>query len=488
MTISFTFIPGDLRVPGTYVEFDSSRALGGLTSAPNRILVIGQKLISGTIAALTPTLIAKADDARVLFGRGSFGALAFDALKAVNDRTETWGIALADLGAGTAATGALTFTGPVAVGGQLTLYVNGTRITLGLAATTSATAVAAAVAAAINERADLPLTATSNAAVVTLTCRHKGTAGNDIDLSHSYYQGEALPAGLGLTVTAMNGGAGNPSLDAVWAALGDSVYNVIILPFADAASLASAETEMERRSGPAVATDGIAVAGVRGTFAALSALGASRNAKFASLVGAKGSPSHPVAWAAGYYGVVAAAAAIDPARPFQTLKVAGLLAPRQADRFIQSERELLLRDGISTFTVDSGGSVIIERPISTYQMNAQGFDDLAWLDLNVPFILARLRFTFRARRASMFPRHKLADDGSSFGAGQAIVTPSALRADNVAWYADTIEAGLCEDMAGFKADMIVERDPTDRSRTNEVLPCRLVGQFRVQAAKIEYRL
>lgn len=494
MPISFSFIPNDLRVPGSYVEFDRSKALSGFARAPQRILVIGQKLSSGTLAPLTPTRIVKADDARVLFGRGSFGAMAFTALKQANDQTETFGIALDDLEGGSAAVGTLTFAGSVSGGGLLALYVNGiaatggARITLGLVAGTTAAAVATAVAAAINNLPDLPVTATSAGAVVTVTCRHNGIAGNDVDLCHSYYDGEALPMGLTLAIAPMAGGAGNPVLDGVWAALGDEVYNMIILPFLDTATLISAETEMERRSRPLAAIDGFAVGGKRGTFGELSALGGSRNSAFGGIVGAKRSPTHPLAFAAAYYGVCAYHLAIDPARPLQTLKVPGVLPPRQADRFNQAERELLLRDGISTFTVDAGGSVIIERPITTYQTNPQGFDDVSSLDINVPFMLAALRVSFRSRRATMFPRHKLADDGTNFGAGQAIVTPSALRADNVAWYADAISVGLCEDMEGFKRDMIVERDASDRSRTNELLPCRLVGQYRVMAAKIEYRL
>jgi phage tail sheath gpL-like len=62
--------------------------------------------------------------------------------------------------------------------------------------------------------------------------------------------------------------------------------------------------------------------------------------------------------------------AIDPARPFQTLALPGVLPPAQADRFTRQERDLLLRDGISTFTVDQGGNVLIERVVTTYQTNA----------------------------------------------------------------------------------------------------------------------
>ena len=66
---------------------------------------------------------------------------------------------------------------------------------------------------------------------------------------------------------------------------------------------------------------------------------------------------------------------IDPARPFQTLTVSGIVPPLLVDRFTAAEREQLLRDGLSTFTVDADGSVRIERPVTTYQTNPQALDD-----------------------------------------------------------------------------------------------------------------
>lgn len=486
--ISFNLVPGDIRVPGSYLEFDASKALSGLPSVPLKLLVIGQKIAAGAQAALVPIRINSPAEAVAAFGRGSLAALGFAALKGVNDRTESWGIGLNDVGGGTAATGTLTVAGPATTSGTIFLYVAGARVPVGVAAGDTALQVAAAIGAAINAALDLPVTAAVAAAVVTLTARNKGTAGNDIDLRLNLFQGEALPGGVGVVIVAMNGGATNPDINTVWAAIGDERYDVIILPFAEAATLNSADAEMRRRAGPVVAIDGIAAAGLRGTQGALSALGNSRGSEFTSLVGAKASPSHPFAWACAYYGVVAYHAAIDPARPFQTLRVDGLLAPAIADRFSATEREQLLRDGISTFTVDAAGTVLIERPITTYQTNPQGLDDAAWLDVNVPLMLTYIRRVWRTRYAARYPRHKLADDGAAFGAGQAVVTPAALRAENVAIYRDLEDAGIVEDVAGFKGEQIVERSTSDRNRVNMLLPVRLVGQFRVMAAKIEYRL
>ena len=48
--IIFNTIPTDIRTPGQYVEIDNSKALRGLPSLNRRILVVGNKLPTGTAA------------------------------------------------------------------------------------------------------------------------------------------------------------------------------------------------------------------------------------------------------------------------------------------------------------------------------------------------------------------------------------------------------------------------------------------------------
>ena len=486
--ISFNFIPGDVRVPGTYVEYDASKALSGLPVVQQRILLIGQMLNTGTAAPLTPVRITSKDEAIAAFGRGSLAAIAFAALKAVNDRTESWGIGLSDAAGATKASGTITVAGPATRAGTIALYVDGQRLTIGVADAASADTMATAIAASINAYADLPITAAAAAAVVTLTARNGGTAGNDIDVRHSFQTGEALPSGTGLTITPMAGGATDPTLDAVWAAVGDQPFQTIILPTDTAAVLSAAETEMASRAGPLRMIEGVAYAASRATLGQALASGALRNSQYSSILPVKGSPAHPVRWVAAYAGVIAYHAAIDPARPFQTLALAGLLAPAIGDRFTAAEREQLLRTGMSTFTTGADGTVAIERAITTYQVNAQDLPDVAWLDVNTPLTLAFIRDAVRQRIATRFPRHKLADDGVNYAAGQAIVTPSAIRGELVALFMDLADAGIVENLAQFKQDLIVERDKADRNRVNALIPPDIVNQFRVFAARVEFRL
>ena len=182
------------------------------------------------------------------------------------------------------------------------------------------------------------------------------------------------------------------------------------------------------------------------------------------------------------------AAEPDPARPRQTLPLPGVLAPAETDRYTREERDLHLHDGISTFIVDAGGRVLIERLITTYQVNAFSVEDTSYLDVTTMRTLAYLRYSVRARIAQRYPRYKLADNGTRFAPGQAIVTPNTLRAELIALFREWEEAGLAENIDQFKADLLVERNAGDPDRVDAIIPPDIVNQFRIFAGQVQFRL
>jgi phage tail sheath gpL-like len=186
--------------------------------------------------------------------------------------------------------------------------------------------------------------------------------------------------------------------------------------------------------------------------------------------------------------VCEASGSIDPARPFQTLVLPGLQPPALADRFTRQERDLLLRDGISTYTVDQGGNVLVERVITTYQTNAFAIDDVSYLDLETKWTVDYMRYAFRARIALRFPRHKLADNGTSFAPGQNVATPNVIRAELLDVARQLELAGILEGFGQFKDDLVVVRSTVDPGRVNCILPPNVVNQFRVFAASVQFIL
>ena len=88
--------------------------------------------------------------------------------------------------------------------------------------------------------------------------------------------------------------------------------------------------------------------------------------------------------------------------------------------------------------------------------------------------------------ALRYPRHKLADDGVAYGAGQAIITPKAAKGELLALYRQLADLGWVEDYDGYKATLIVERDISDRNRLNFSDQPNLVNQLRVVAGKTQF--
>lgn len=482
--LSFNAIPVGIRTPGQFIEFDHSRAVQGLPAIAHKILVIGQKLPAGAVAANTVTRVFSAAEAEAAFGRGSLLAGMVAALKVANRYTETFAIALDDLVAGVTAAGKFTFTGAATAAGTLNLYLGGTRVQVGITAGMTPTQAATAAAAAINANTALPVSALATLGVVDITFRHKGETGNSFDLRANYGFGEATPAGLVVAVTAMAAGAGNPDVASVVAAIGDDQYHTVVVPYTDAANLTKIEAELSRRWGPMVQKEGQAFAAAAGTVSALTTLGNTRNSQHLTIVASGKSPSPPWIWAA----VAAAVDAFepDPARPRQTLELPGCLAPAESDRPTREERNTLLHEGISTTIVDAGGTVRIERLITTWQVATNGNADTSYLDIETLRTVAYLRTSVRVRIADRFPRHKLANDGTLFAPGQAIATPSLIRAELLHLFREWESAGLAEDFAQFKAELIVERNAIDPSRVDALIPPNTVNQLRVFAAQIQF--
>lgn len=486
--ITFENIPTDILTPGTFIEFDNSNAVQGLSIMPHKILVFGQKLASGLALDTQPVLLFNALQAEVLGGTGSMMHRMVRALKLTNSTTEVWGVFLPDAVASVAAAGSITFTGAPTDAGVVPLYVNGVSVPFLAAKAATAVQIATLAVAAINAKKILPVTAAVDGVLtskIVLTARNKGACGNDIDVRFAKFSEERLPAGLAAAIVPMTGGAGNPDVTDVFTSIGDDWYTTYAMPYTDAPNLAAFEAELLRRSGPMVMTDALAYAAVRGSQGTLAAHGLTRNSQWLCTIGMNKGLETPEEWAASFAGAAAFAAAIDPAQPVSDIPLTGISAPAKTDVFTREERDILLHNGIGTWIVDASGRVILERAITGFRLDGHGLPDRSYLDSETLRTLSYLRYTMRTRFSARFRRKKLAKDGTR---GPNVVTPSLIRAELVALFKDWEDLGLVQDIDQFKRDVRVEISLTDPNRVNIIVPSHLINQLRVLAAAIQFIL
>lgn len=492
MTLPFKNIPANIRVPLFYAEVDNSMA--NTATINQRALIIGQITSTGTGTPNVPVISQGVSDAIAVGGEGSMLALMTEAYRLNDTFGEVWYLPLADAEAGVAATGTIAFTSAATSNGVLSLYIGGVKVSQAILTTQTTAQIATALAATINAADNLPVTATAETTTVTLTARNKGPCGNDIDLRVNYrgtMGGEATPAGLAFTITAMANGATAPTLTTALSNLASKEFDFIVCPYTDSTSLDAIRDLLNDTTGRwAWNTQlyGHFFAAHRGTVGELTTFGVLRNDQHGSIMGFNGSPTPNWIWAAAIAGASAVSLRADPAMPLQTLALRGVLAPPLASRFALTDRNTLLFDGISTFMVADDGTVMIENLITTYQKNPFGNADNSYLQVETLFTLAYVLRAMKTVVTSKYSRKKLAANGTRFAAGSNIVTPNVIRADLIAQYRKLEYDGFVQNGDAFKEGLIVEKDANDPNRVNVLWPGTLINQLRIFALLAQFRL
>jgi phage tail sheath gpL-like len=429
-----------------------------------------------------------------LYGTGSELARMFKRFFDNNRISDVFGCSLDDSGSGVKAAGTFVIGGTATADGSFVAYVGGERVPIAVTSGMTADQVGVALAAAIQGDSEKPVTAANVGGTVTCTAKNAGEGGNGIDLRINYNAGEELPAGITCAVNGsgtqgtLNGGANNPDIQDVIDILGDEWYNIICAPYWDATNMTAIETEMTDRFGPLRMIDGLYLTSRMGTVGTLESWGNGKNSPHVSVLHSQKIPGVSAEVASAYAGQIAKEGQADPARPFQTLELVNILPPAVEHKFTLAENNALLYDGISTFYVDSGGKVRVQRAITQYQKNAVGADDIAYLDVNTMLTLMFMRYDFRTQILTKYSRAKLADDGVQVGPGQQVMTPKLGKSEAINIFRGWELLGLAENIDQFKNDLICERSATDPNRLNWILPPDLINQFRIGAATIQFLL
>lgn len=498
MSVSFDNIPSDWKVPLYWIEVDPSQA--GLGRSRKPVLLVGHKNNAGSGVVNVPVPVGSLDQIRKLGGEGSMLDGMARAFFRNNFSQELWILPIAEVSAGVAATGTIVVASAPTAAGTVYFYIGGRKIPLGIAADDTVDEVGNALAAAINGDPLCYVTASFNSGsdTVTLTAKWKGATGLDIDVRVNYggaLAGETLPAGLAFTIASakLTGGTGVPDFDAAIAAMGERPFEYVAMPFTDSTSLLDWDTEYgfsdNGRWGWMRQLYGHIFSAHRATYTNQILWGVSFNyASTSTLAIEQNSPTPVWEWASAYASKSGRALSNDPARPLQTLTLDGCLSAPVTELYTLAELNSIAGVGLATQITNDFGVSQIAREQTMYQKNKYDQSDDAY---ELVTTLATLAELFRRQRqviTSKFARHKLANDGTRLGPGQAVVTPNIVRAELIAQYRLDEYDGLVEDVTSFKSHLIVQRDSNNPNRLNILYPPDLINQLRMFAVLGQFRL
>ncbi|MEZ9604267.1 phage tail sheath subtilisin-like domain-containing protein [Vibrio sp. 10N.261.55.A10] len=276
------------------------------------------------------------------------------------------------------------------------------------------------------------------------------------------------------------------------AALGDVQYHHIMCSLNDSTTIRELGAFLEERYGALEQVPGIAYLPKKGTHAELITFAPTSNCaliNFLPINNLGDSAEAPLSDAAAigaWVGQIAPSLAIDPCRPLQTLKLNGVYS-LAAQEWDWAERNLFLYEGLSTYTVNSANEVLVERAVTAYTENAAGVTDNSYLDVMTPATAMYFRQKQRSLILSVYPRHKVAKDGTKFAKGQPIVTPTMFKARLLTLYRDLEYQGIVQDFDGYKKSLIVELDETNKQRVNYQDSPQFVNGLIIVAGKIQFR-
>jgi len=480
-------IPANIVAP--IFAFDVRSA--GQFENETRLLLLGHASSAGSLAAGAIAPCNNWRDARSLCGAGSMLESMYLIARANAPAQEIWIGHVAE--ATTAEIRTITVGAIPAAGGQGVIDISGERVAIDIAAGASSASVATALAAAINSyfnrltNMSLPYTATSNAAVVSITARHKGTyaAGHDIDVP--VIEGGNAFAGI-LTFATPTAGAGVPNIGNVLAATGDQPYDMIACPFSDATNLGLLETYLNETSGRWAFSKQVYGHGFTvktDTTLNLTTYSLAKDTwhmttipRFAS--GGFAQPDY--LWLAAMVARIApwfgGGANGDVSRNQTGLILEGITAPRDRTYWMTdyATRDAFLKAGLSTWNVRTDGRVTIDK-IITHHQTTSDVPDTTFRDIQK---IGQMTYALRKFRAELAYEHSnkaIADDNPSNL--DAITTPKDIR--NTLYHTYLSMPGVLEGGGTALANMSVVRDIDNPNRVNVVLPLDFVNPLDIFA-------
>lgn len=463
--IDFDTIPGSIRVPGQYIEFNTRNAVQGLPQNPQKVLMVAPMLTAGIQPALEPVQLFSDAEAADLFGQGSLAHLMVRQAFANNPYLDLTVIGIADHSAGVQATATVTLSGTATAPGVVEITIGGKQVSTAVNTGETAATVVGRLKTAITA-ADVTVTASGSGAAVTLTAKHKGEIGNESGLTVSTGN-----TGLTYQANVFTGGAKNADIATALSKVAGKHYHIICSPFSDDANAKALSNHITNVSNAIEQRGCIGVLGMSAALSTATTVTGKINDGRITCAWYKGAVEPNGIIAAGYAAVLAFEE--DPAKPLNTLEIKGLAVTPDAQWPLFAECNNALYNGLTPLTVVNN-RVQIMRAVSTYTKSANNTDDPALLDITTIRTLDYVRRSVKERIALRFPRDKLSD--RLLPKVKSEILDVLIKLD---------QAEIIENAEANKGKLVVARAQNDPNRVNAIIPADVVNGLHVFAGRID---
>lgn len=276
---------------------------------------------------------------------------------------------------------------------------------------------------------------------------------------------------VGVTVS----GTAEPDITAALASTALGGFTILVPAWFSQAALTALRTHINTYTNSVEQQSILGVGAVVTTLSAATALAASLNSGAISLAVLPGTTATARQVAAAYAAMIASEE--DPARPLNTLVLAGIPVPPIASRLGRVEQETCLANGVTPLEVGAGDVIQIVRAVTTYTKSAAGATDVSLLDLTTMRTLYYVRQSCRDRIRLRFPRSKLSNK-----------TPAAVRGELLDVLKKCEELEIVEAVDANASGLVVERSLQDVNRLNASIPTDVVNGLHVFAGRIDLLL
>jgi len=460
--IEFEQIPGSIRKPGIYGEYNLKLASNNLPANLQKVMLMGQKTSSGTKNSGQVFQVFSDEEAKNYFGAGSMLHLMARAAIKANPYINLFCIALDDASQGVAAQGSLELSGTASSNGFLRIWIANFLTEIAIQKNDSAADVINNLKTELDKKSYLPVSYSTNSGTITFTAKNKGKLGNEITI-----EAEVTVSSITKTVTAMSNGDVDPDIDNTLTAISGTGYTILVCPYNNSTALSKIKEHLDFVSGPLEQRPATAYVGFRNaTMSDVITISTSLNNGRIVAGYLRKTKSLPYELGAAIASVKASVE--DPAKPLNNLEIKGIGVPKMEDRLTRQEQEVLLWNGVTPIEIVDETPRIV-RMVTTY-VSA----DAALLDITTICTLDYTRKAITERLRTRYGRSKLSSK-----------TPPMIKSDIYAVLKMLENLEILENVDENKDRIIVQRNSQDANRVDCAIPADVVNGLHIIANRID---